>query len=564
MSGSRWLFRIAFLVWAVLALVTAIFILPKSYYDLPDVFFTMTSLMTVHQLGMHHMDFASLVRAGYLLNYPFYAMGFSIGWMRAVYFAVLFLCAAIFYFSIERSKSDRWLLPVMLMISFLTAACYYRFMFNYYSVPAAFLMAAIGFCFWGEKSKFCLFPVLSALAFTIIGFAGLPLLLMCLLAVIALSLAQWNRQGLILFLSFIIFTLFVGWAFFIHWGVLDRLLHLSGSMSAFPKTGNKYPIAVLVWSAAFSLLAAGLVFYILIYRFKQAKGSVLLLMLVAYIGIFAALSCDVLYHEKYDIYGSIYWLAFGLIAFGAMGICYPKVHESRWNRLYITALVVVALFAGYNRSYSRAYHILFIYLPVIFLIALAYLNHANQLSSFSRKLLIVCITFVGVVIFGINRFNFLEIHDYYIELNNTYVPAIDLYTTPNTAEMFNGMLKAYQNNDCAHKAYLAMDDIPSAYWLVKRTPPFNQAWISRLLVLPYNKQTSGPNIIRYLMQEGSWCVFYTTDSGVNSIEKAIGREKILPFLKQAATKQIYIGAFSHRVNNGPLPNRPMGVTLYVR
>lgn len=562
------LFYSALVLWVIGLVLLLVWALPRDFYAMSDQFLTLYGLMSIHKFGIRHFDFQLITRAGFLLSYPQYVLGLSVTAMKVIYTLCLFASAAMTYRCLVSAQKSRWLLPLFLFLVFMNAVCYHRFMFNYYGNITVFLSLAFAFAYAGRFRRSYVLDCLSALCFVIIGFSVLPLLPLVILSALILFALDRGRHAQIQLLSFILIVAVVSWIFFVEWGLGARLLHEVASLNVAPLRGHKTVQQEVIWVMAFVIFSA---IFVIVCRmelphkakpvFRWVWPSALLLQIL--IMALTIASKSLAWQAWMLALTTVCW---SLFAFSIITLVYKAVDPAK-ARFYVAALLLVSALAFANRVFSRAYGIEFLYYPVLWFLGFAFLSEGDALKSEGLKRVLISCVVVTVLAFGVMRFNVFSVFSLSVNFNTQFLPAVGFRVNSNAAAVYENMLKAYRKNGCAQKHFMALEDLPDAYWLFNRRAPFDQSWISRLILTPYNRETSGQNIVAYLKAHQPWCVFYTTygDGYMSPAEQAIGRGLILPYLQNNHVVKQKIGAFIYRINEDSRGGkRPLQLWLYVQ
>lgn len=564
--ASTNLFRASLIIWFVLLITYVIYVFPIDYFELSDRFLTMYGWMAIKNWGFAHMDWSLITRGGYIFGYPLYLLGLSIEHMRWVFLLCLYFSTTLLYGALAKSKADRWLTPVFFMLIFATSAVYYRFLFNYYTATVLFLVLTFAFDGLARKTNSLVLSALAALSLVFLGYATLPSVFMSIFVAVVLSAIEWNRRGRFFALCFVVFLLLVSWLYLWHWNVGPRLWDNVMSVVTMPRYTHISMLYNLSWYMLFVFLPFLIVTMWWIYIPKKYSYGLARVLVAAWLIQIVTLVVTMYFRGSNLYVTTLYVFCTSLMIACTSLLCLQGDMEQRWKRWFIAVLLSLILFAMYNRFYSRAFHITFLFYPTIWIVVFGCLNQLGHFKTFGRKVFLTAIVFVGVSAFAISRFNPFDLGIYSTLFNTTYQPQLGFKMSKNSAQMYSKIIAAYQVNDCAKKALFSFEDLPSVYLLFNRRAPFDISWISRFTITPYSKQTTGENIITYLKSQPSWCVFYTTGSGRSKLEKSLGRDKVFPYLQKASSSHKRVGWFKYRANtifhNGV--NNSLEVNLYVK
>lgn len=545
----------------ILALVVIICVawLFRVYYLINgDGFLMLYGARAVLDYGVAHMDFNNLLRSGYLLNVPFMAMGLSFYGLRVLYLISLLLLAWLLAKAFCDKKNQKRDVAAIALLLFAFNSIYTRFLFNYLDVSGLGLMTCLGFyalsrsCSNAEDSHFRgndkLF--LAAIFAVIAFFGNLALAPMVCLGLIAIGLAYpiGKKTYLFWFLSFLCIAL-ASYVYFLDWGAYQRLTQdgifkvwrfKSSDMRAMQFFNS------VLWCLIFVLAAAGAWLLVKAAAVSKKYPSQLYLALWLFGALAAVASSIWMRFTGYSpLWTMVTPLCGGLCCYATWHLVPPT--QRRW--VFWLQLVFVGLMCSHKFS-SHMIGIGNNYFALMLLVQGLYFR-SNKVFHTVAILYAVLTLFNNIVLPWKNHYG--PVYGMWV---NRVDPGLGVKVDPIGAKTYERFKAVYAQNNCQNKTFLVFEDFPSLYWLVHRRALFDNALISRFIVVPLNKQTLGVNIIKTLQAKGQWCVAYLSGSGVTQYEKPFGRDKVHPYLKSNATNALPIGRFPYRGNNL--------LTLYVR
>lgn len=543
-SGEFAAYGLYFLV-LVSLLSLIFFIFPRSYWGWPDLMGIVYWLQAPALFGVEHMDFLGLLRPGSLLNTPFFIVGFNLLALRLLCLFFLILAGVISYWGwVGKSWRDP-LCPAFILLMWLTCGAYYRFLLNYYSVPALFLTLGIGFWWLGLKAKILLkqflYFTLASAAFCLVAMGSVVSELAILGALILLSAGVWQQQGKLSAVYFLSLSglsiLGWSWLYFIDWGVWARvqsegLFFLFGQMIS-PVLQEGFNLLVLLINVALAGLFIGLTRErkILLGLFLLSELGLILILLGEW-----ALSNQVSF---YNILPEFSCFLISLMVLSLLRLEWPNLVNS--ERFLFSILILIFLgFWMAVRATSTGVGLMYLYLPLIWMWSVRFCVKEKILKA--AWWVGVFILLIWVILMNLFQWRYDSAGKFLgwdSILNNKIKTPLGVMMNPAEADLVWKIQKTYQEYHCDQRILLALYDLPMVYVLTHREAVGDSAWLMPAYEFPASRETTGPALIQYLKTHESegWCVYYQAPPPM-MIEPRMQRERAVFYIQKNSIARI--------------------------
>lgn len=544
LSVALWLFSGLYFIYIIA------YFLPRYYFGISDQQGVYYGARYFLSFPTHPIFALHYLRLGWVVDLPLVWLHVGFYGACVTFFVAYLLIVTLFYRAWFNERWGHWLLPLCLLVGLYSTAGSLNYLFDYYTVPIAFLLLALALYRFAMRANSTFLMLLAGLSFAVAAMGNVPLLPAFILAAFIGGYLLRHAKTKWFLLAFMLSVAVFVWLYYIHYGVWAKFAH--GAITSY----GGHPFSVMSFQLSLlgffclSLLGAFVIGIVIPMR-RFFAFLAILTMLVINFGIFYIDISPVQYYP----------IMLGLFGFVSTVVLseYGKRCPQPLCRYYLSIILLGFAFMVVERATSRmGPGCFFIYAPlVVFGLLLmlkegGYLCFKNDSCSFWRIIFISLVTVLMTLATGLlHTFWIPQWSSHYayqlkpISINNTYNAAWGVKMPAASNAVYQKMGDLYQVHHCKHKAFLALETMPMGFFMFHRLSPVNVVWISQIGIFPLQRKTRGEYLVAYLKKHPKWCVFWAhSGDEFTQVEKIIHRKRVLDYIKNKALYHTYLGDLS--------------------
>lgn len=530
--------KITLFWWGIAVLLYAamvFYVLPRNYSQFPDGVMMYAGVKLAYQ-HFFSQDIKLMVRPGYLLNLPLMWLGFSHYGMKV--FCLLLKAGAftLFALSFDKSVGRKALLPIGLIVMLGCYAQQSQAILDYYSAVLLFCLLGFAAYFHSFKKKPWLWSSLAGLCFALAIMSNFGIFPAIVFGVLALAVFNHRRSDIALILVFVLVFAALFGSYLTAGHVWSTYVSAFDHGHSFKYVKTAFALSVLLFFVMVILVMAPvLTFQSCNKRVREGGELLYLIFIYGYL-------CTFIWHLQM-LFTS--YLMCGLVAAMAVSfliLLYRMTHASLdkpYKRRCLMVGVFFIVLLLNNRVISEGYLITFVYYPIVFFVAICAIEKAwpNGLVMWVQSILLLMFLLIPASQILTFKFQFPIWH-------NQYPSHMGVKVDRYTANMEHNLLSAYQQNNCANKAYLSYYGLVESYLITNRQPPFRLFWLPVNKFQMLSKKDNAVYIKSWLARKQHWCVVY--GQFTFKFKKPFRLRSVTAYLLKESNKIIKLGYIPYR------------------